>query len=1342
MKRWLASLTLPFALLGAGTSSATVSQAPLFLGGSVPGNLAIVPSVEWPTINSVANVGAFDSDKTYVGYFDSFKCYDYEGSDTESERHFVPKTTTTDRLCTGSSSGYWSGNFLNWATTQTIDPFRKALTGGLRAKDTATDTWLEKAWHDGAGPSFDDRTISRSTLGSDIDKLLPFAFSVDSFTVEIDGRDQGSGRGKEMEFSFTTSGTASVDSAYVSNGTGAYSASVRVQVCVAGLLEDNCVQYTDSDGNSIWKPEGLLQAYSDKIRYSVFGYLNDSDRGRDGGVLRARQKFIGPMTRHPNLGWVDNVIDEDSGRYTGMEWDPETGIIFDNPDSIDATATANNYGVTVNHSGVINYINKFEELQTSPWWYTFKTYDPVSELYYAATRYFRGLAEVDSYSSFTPSHNSTPNDWTKNSWADGFPIITGWTDANDNKDPIQYSCQKNAILGIGDVYTWNDRNLPGSNLSSSYGAAAPSDDEVNVSNLLAKVESLEGINFIEADWRENSGYIAGLALDIHTRDIRDDDEFDGSQTVETYWVDVLEEQKLEDRSSNQYWLATKYGGFDPICSGGGSDCISGPYDDDLSDMTDAWWYTNGDTLTVTESNASLKRPDNYFTAGNADDMVTSLEAAFAKISDSMNSTSTSLAFDSRTLRTGSQLFQATFDNTRWSGDLLSSETTIVEGVNGALSVGFTQLWSAADILDALSNVDSRNILTAGDFTDQDDGSKVTSVGRNFVWDSLTDTQKAALKSTSDETGVTDTVGEQRLNYLRGARDNEQTASDASKPFRQRDSRLGDIVNSDPQYIHQANFGYDRLSANAQFTSPLGTDVGVAYTAYRESDAYKVKKPLIIAGANDGMLHGFNAHDNKTTEGAPATEGGGNELFAYVPVSVMDQLYKLTEADYEHQYYVDGTPRLGDAWLGDTKGWRTLAVATTGAGSGNSANGSVFALDISDPDSITSSDLLWEYTNPLMGKLVQQPALVALANGAFGVVVTSGYDAPQENGYVWVLNAADGTPIKQFELPDTGGVGTPLVVDLDKDRVADRIYVADLSGNVWRIDIDDTSTANWAVPLTTRDRSNTIPIPLFTATDDSETPVPQPITAPLTAIFSSNDKLTLLFGTGSYFQTNDEIVTANPPVQTFYAIYDEGSAVSRAALKEQKITSEQRINGDGAWARIITDDPLAADDSGWYIDLLWSDTFGGPGAQGERVTSKATINGDQVFFNTLIPSSDPCDGGGISWIMGIDLSNGGQSSDNLFDYSGDGLVDESTGDEDDQDSVTTTETDADGNEQQTRVPGSGIRKGDGIATTTTVENTVSGQRWVCYAESNDTQPKCVLVNGFTNIGRTSWRELTE
>jgi len=40
--------------------------------------------------------------------------------------------------------------------------------------------------------------------------------------------------------------------------------------------------------------EGLMQQYSQRIRYGAFGYINDSDIMGDGGVLRAKMKVIGP----------------------------------------------------------------------------------------------------------------------------------------------------------------------------------------------------------------------------------------------------------------------------------------------------------------------------------------------------------------------------------------------------------------------------------------------------------------------------------------------------------------------------------------------------------------------------------------------------------------------------------------------------------------------------------------------------------------------------------------------------------------------------------------------------------------------------------------------------------------------------------------------------------------------------------------------------------------------------------------------------------------------------------------------------------------------------------------
>ena len=40
--------------------SVDITQRPLYLGSDVPGNLMLVPSVEFPTIHSQANIGPYD----------------------------------------------------------------------------------------------------------------------------------------------------------------------------------------------------------------------------------------------------------------------------------------------------------------------------------------------------------------------------------------------------------------------------------------------------------------------------------------------------------------------------------------------------------------------------------------------------------------------------------------------------------------------------------------------------------------------------------------------------------------------------------------------------------------------------------------------------------------------------------------------------------------------------------------------------------------------------------------------------------------------------------------------------------------------------------------------------------------------------------------------------------------------------------------------------------------------------------------------------------------------------------------------------------------------------------
>src|SRR3546814_1728736 len=87
-----------------------IAQGPLYLGRNVPGNLALVPSVEYPTIISQANIGPYDVGRAYMGYFDNAKCYEYVFNDKEAERHFNPSSMAANRICAGAQE--WSGNYL------------------------------------------------------------------------------------------------------------------------------------------------------------------------------------------------------------------------------------------------------------------------------------------------------------------------------------------------------------------------------------------------------------------------------------------------------------------------------------------------------------------------------------------------------------------------------------------------------------------------------------------------------------------------------------------------------------------------------------------------------------------------------------------------------------------------------------------------------------------------------------------------------------------------------------------------------------------------------------------------------------------------------------------------------------------------------------------------------------------------------------------------------------------------------------------------------------------------------------------------------------------------------
>ena len=695
-----------------------------------------------------------------------------------------------------------------------------------------------------------------------------------------------------------------------------------------------------------------------------------------------------------------------------------------------------------------------------------------------------------------------------------------------------------------------------------------------LSSRIRQVFDLEGINKTASavfTGRGNSAYIAGLAYYANTQDMRPD--MAGKQTASTYWVDVRENQVLQGRKTNQYWLAAKYGGFK----------VPNSYSYGQS-LQDAWWHTPGDILSTGD-----KRPNNFYVASDAEAMVESLRQAFAQIASDGQGTTTSLAASSTRLEEGSALFQSNVNSTYWSGDLVGLPIKADNVVAGSS-------WSAAAKLDALSGaqIKSRNILSI----ESEDKKTLLTNGIAFDWGKLSNTQKKQLKD------------QDTLEFLRGDRTKELTAAQTSGKFRERSSRLGDIVNSDPQFVHQQNNGYTRLTH-------WDNDVAKKYAEFRDSIAYKARVPMVIVGANDGMLHAFDARLDAS---------GGKELFAFVPNAVYENLSELADINYTHRYYVDGTPRVGDAWLGTR--WATVAVGSTGAG-----GKSVFAIDITnvtDNTSVKPGNVMWEFTHPAMGYQMGQPALVALPNQKFGVVVSSGYheSAPKE-GYVWVLDASTGSVLKEFKLATTGNLGGVLAADLNGDMQVDRFYAADTQGHVWRMDLNTDQPANWKIPDTLKNDA------LFKVVDSKG--LSQAITAPLAFTVNKRGQPMLLFGTGSFYRVGDNDIPNDPPVETLYGLFDAGvQVVGRTNLLKQEIVAQQ--TRDGKVLRAVSSNQLKSQ-KGWYLDLAWLAGKNPTGAQGERVLAKASLRTNRAVFTTMTPAKDPCAAGGTSMTMALDLSSG-------------------------------------------------------------------------------------------------------
>lgn len=643
----------------------------------------------------------------------------------------------------------------------------------------------------------------------------------------------------------------------------------------------------------------------------------------------------------------------------------------------------------------------------------------------------------------------------------------------------------------------------------------------------------------------------------------------------------------------------------------------------------------------------------YLSAQDPNELVNSLQGMLSNLASRVTSSS-SVAANTTQLNTGTRIYRARFNSSDWSGHLQSFKLNSL----GAIAANFE--WDAGDrlALQVGATSDNRAIITWN------------GGGVPFQWSSLSTVQQTYLR-TPPAGGALDTasVGQQRLEFLRGWSANEGTGTGQ---FRVRAGKvLGDIIDSSPVFVGAPQAGYSDVQQPG-------------YLAYRQ--AYAGRKPVIYVGANDGMLHGFDASSTYNTSGVSVpTATSGDEVLAYVPGVVFPKLSKLTDQNYRtaHQFYVNGTPMVGDADLSNGAGtdWRTVLVS--GLAHGGQA---FFALDVTNPNAFSESNAsslaMWEFTDADdadLGYTFNQPAVDSLRNvaaqivrmndGRWAAVVGNGYNNTEPDGnvsttghavlYILFLNGPSGgggawLQGTDYIKIDTGsgtptspnGLSTPRPFDGDGDGKVDVIYAGDLNGNLWRFDVTGANPAAWSLGNSS--------LPLFTAVRGG---VPQPITSTPVVLKHPLGGYFITFGTGKFLETVDASGPFN--TQSLYGIRDNspGGTVTLGNLVQQTILSSVQgtqpdpnnpgqLISSGVLYRTGSSNPVnyAGGDKGWYMDLT---------ATGETMPFNPLPTSGQVLYNTVIPSSNPCIFGGTSFIMALDPFTGAASALGNFDADNDG-----------------------------------------------------------------------------------------